>query len=165
MNTYFASPERASDADLKKEIEEASKNLVVDELLHSVGGVLAVLNEHRQILAVNEGLIEMLGIPDAGEVLGLRPGEAVHCVHCNEMPGGCGTSRACASCGAVVSIVSSLASDRPEEGTCALSGAPFKDCYSVRGGIDTVLPVDMYVPGCPPKPEAIVDGIAKLITK
>ena len=50
-------------------------------------------------------------------------------------------------------------------GTCAISGAPFKDCYNVYGGIDAVLPVDAYVPGCPPKPEAIIDGIAKLIQK
>lgn len=48
-------------------------------------------------------------------------------------------------------------------GACALSGAPFKDCYNVLGGIDSVLPVDAYVPGCPPKPEAIIDGISKLI--
>lgn len=50
-------------------------------------------------------------------------------------------------------------------GTCAISGAPFQECYNVHGGIDTVLPVDAYVPGCPPKPEAIIDGIAKLIQK
>jgi len=50
-------------------------------------------------------------------------------------------------------------------GTCAISGAPFQECYNVRGGIDTVLLVDAYVPGCPPKPEAIIDGIAKLIQK
>jgi NADH-quinone oxidoreductase B subunit len=50
-------------------------------------------------------------------------------------------------------------------GACALSGAPFKDCYNVHGGIDMLLPVDAYIPGCPPKPEAIIDGIAKLIEK
>lgn len=50
-------------------------------------------------------------------------------------------------------------------GTCAISGAPFKDCYNVHGGIDTLLHVDAYVPGCPPKPEAIIDGIVKLIQK
>ena len=50
-------------------------------------------------------------------------------------------------------------------GTCAVSGAPFKDCYNVYGGIDKVLPVDVYIPGCPPKPEAIIDGIVKLIQK
>ena len=50
-------------------------------------------------------------------------------------------------------------------GACALSGAPFKDCYNVHDGVDTLLPADAYVPGCPPKPEAIIDGIAKLIEK
>jgi len=50
-------------------------------------------------------------------------------------------------------------------GSCACSGAPFKDCYNVHSGIDAVLPVDVYVPGCPPKPEAIIDGIAKLLQK
>ena len=48
-------------------------------------------------------------------------------------------------------------------GTCALTGAPFKDCYNVSGGIDSILHVDAYIPGCPPKPEAIIDGIAKLL--
>ena len=50
-------------------------------------------------------------------------------------------------------------------GACAVSGAPFRDCYNVHGGIDSVLPVDAYIPGCPPKPEAIIDGIAKLIQR
>jgi NADH-quinone oxidoreductase B subunit len=50
-------------------------------------------------------------------------------------------------------------------GTCAISGAPFMGCYNVYGGIDTVIPVDVYVPGCPPKPEAIINGIVKLIPK
>jgi NADH-quinone oxidoreductase B subunit len=49
-------------------------------------------------------------------------------------------------------------------GACALTGSPFKDCYNVNGGIDTLFHVDAYIPGCPPKPEAIIDGIAKLIS-
>ena len=50
-------------------------------------------------------------------------------------------------------------------GSCALSGGAFRGCYGVEGGIETVVPVDVYVPGCPPRPEAIVDGIAKLLEK
>jgi NADH-quinone oxidoreductase B subunit len=50
-------------------------------------------------------------------------------------------------------------------GSCACSGGVFQGCYNVLGGIDQVIPVDMYVPGCPCKPEAIIDGMVKLLEK
>ena len=48
-------------------------------------------------------------------------------------------------------------------GTCSCSGGVFTDCYCVQGGVNTVIPVDAFIPGCPVKPEAIIDGVAKLI--
>ena len=48
-------------------------------------------------------------------------------------------------------------------GTCACSGGVFQGCYNIMGGIDQVIPVDAYIPGCPPRPEAIIDGIVKLL--
>ncbi|MGQ9848711.1 MAG: NADH-quinone oxidoreductase subunit B family protein [Aggregatilineaceae bacterium] len=48
-------------------------------------------------------------------------------------------------------------------GSCALSGGAFQGCYNILGGIDQVIPVDVYVPGCPPRPEAIIDGVVKLL--
>ena len=50
-------------------------------------------------------------------------------------------------------------------GACALTGGVFQGCYNVMEGIDKVLPVDVYIPGCPPKPEAILAGIVKLLGK
>jgi len=49
-------------------------------------------------------------------------------------------------------------------GSCALSGGVFRGCYNVMGGIDQVIPVDAYIPGCPPRPEAIIDGVVKLLS-
>jgi NADH-quinone oxidoreductase B subunit len=48
-------------------------------------------------------------------------------------------------------------------GTCACSGGVFRGCYNVKGGIDAVVPVSAYIPGCPARPEAIIDGLAKLL--
>lgn len=50
-------------------------------------------------------------------------------------------------------------------GTCACSAGVFEGCYCVEGGIDTAVPVDMYIPGCPARPEAIIDGVVKLLSQ
>jgi NADH-quinone oxidoreductase subunit B len=47
-------------------------------------------------------------------------------------------------------------------GACAISGGPFKQGYNVLKGIDRYIPVDIYIPGCPPHPQAVLDGLLKL---
>lgn len=49
-------------------------------------------------------------------------------------------------------------------GTCSCSGGVFQGCYNVEGGIDSVIPVSAYIPGCPARPEAIIDGVVKLLS-
>ena len=48
-------------------------------------------------------------------------------------------------------------------GTCACSGGVFSGCYNVKAGINSVIPVSAYIPGCPASPKAIIDGVVKLL--
>ncbi|MEM3382885.1 MAG: NADH-quinone oxidoreductase subunit B family protein [Nitrososphaerales archaeon] len=50
-------------------------------------------------------------------------------------------------------------------GTCCISGGVFNGCYNVYPGLDSVIPVDAYIFGCPPKPEAIINGVVALLKK
>ena len=136
LNTFYAPAARATDAEVQEHARSMLGNPVIDTLLKSIGGFLAILNEQRQILVANETFLKSLGVSDVSEVLGLRPGEALQCIHATEHEGGCGTSEYCATCGAVVAIMSCLGNNEPVESSCCLSirkeGAT-KDLYfSVR---------------------------------
>lgn len=66
-------------------------------------------------------------------------------------------------------IVEQIYSQMPEPkvvvavGICACNGGVFKDCYNIIGGADKVIPVDIYVPGCAARPEAIIDGVVQAV--
>lgn len=68
-----------------------------------------------------------------------------------------------------IPIVKQLYEQMPEPkvvvavGICATSGGIFADCYNIVGGVNKVLPVDVYVPGCAARPESIIDGVVKAL--
>lgn len=119
--TYFAPPERKSEKALLKDLEIILGNPLVSEMLFLLSGVVMIINDKRQIVTANKAFLEMAGIDTPLDLLGLRPGEALDCVHAHENPGGCGTAEACASCGAAMAIVTCLCTDKPVERYCALT--------------------------------------------
>jgi NADH-quinone oxidoreductase B subunit len=48
-------------------------------------------------------------------------------------------------------------------GACAMSGCVYRGAYNICGGLDQVIPVNVYIPGCPVRPDAILDGVVKLL--
>jgi K+-sensing histidine kinase KdpD len=119
--TRFAPAERASGHRLDNDIKLAANNSFIDGLMNISNGLFAVLNDRRQIVALNDSFIKYLGVEDAGAIMGLRPGESVNCVHACKMPGGCGTSDYCKTCGAAIAIMTALETRQPQERTCAVT--------------------------------------------
>ncbi|MFA6500167.1 MAG: ATP-binding protein [Desulfurivibrionaceae bacterium] len=136
METYFTPAVRSTPDELKLDIARVSNNPVIDGLMHSVGSVLAVLNSARQILAVNNSLLDSLGLAVSRDAIGLRPGEALKCMHAHEAPHGCGTTKHCATCGAAIAIATSLETNMPVERKCIIraqhNGVETDVCFLVR---------------------------------
>ena len=134
--TYFAPGARAEGAVLQRDIAFVASNPVIDALLALAGGMLAVLNEERQAIALNPTFTEALGIRNSERAFGLRLGEILRCDHADEPPHGCGTTEFCSSCGAAVAIVACLTTETTQERKCilttTLSGAPREMCFHVR---------------------------------
>ncbi len=120
MDSSFAPAKRTEKRKLKNQIADISQNPIMDALLKTASGLLVVLNEDRQIVALNHSFIEKLGIKDAQEALGLRLGETMGCVHAVKKPAGCGTTEYCVSCGAAIAMMAAIMDNQTNEQTCAL---------------------------------------------
>lgn len=118
--TFFASAERTSPEDLRLEAEACLTHPVTRFLMDAMGGLVLILDPHRQVLATNERLQAVLA-PGDETPLGRRPGEVFGCIHVSEGPGGCGTSRACAHCGAVLAVLEAQRTGRPVQSECLLT--------------------------------------------
>jgi signal transduction histidine kinase len=107
--TLFAPPERATREATGRQSELLLATEMLPVLFDAVEQMILVLNPQRQIVFANRAARRVLGAARTVELIGLRPGEAVDCIHASEHAAGCGTSEACTQCGAVnVILVSQL---------------------------------------------------------
>lgn len=105
VNSHFADPVRSSSAKIAGDSELLQSERALLDILGTVSGISAVLDENRQIVYANDAFLGILGIGSIEQVIGRRPGEAVSCINSATMEAGCGTSQACMYCGAVNSIL------------------------------------------------------------
>ncbi|WP_022669374.1 sensor histidine kinase [Desulfospira joergensenii] len=120
MDTYFAPVQRTDRRKFKNQISSISQSPVMNALLQTAAGILVILNEDRQIVALNHVFLEKLGIRDINEVLGFRLGESLNCIHAHKKPAGCGTTEFCPSCGAAIAMMSAIRENKTKEQICAL---------------------------------------------
>ncbi|MCE5312868.1 MAG: HAMP domain-containing histidine kinase [Nitrospiraceae bacterium] len=121
VKTYFASPERVSFDDARIESDSITNDPIVQVILKAVSGHLLILNRHRQVIAANEEVLSSLRLRTMDSVIGKRPGEAFFCEHSDEGPGGCGTSRHCRACGAVIAMLAALENLQPSDNRCYMT--------------------------------------------
>lgn len=121
LPTHFAPAERLIDQELQQSIASIVHHPILNVIMTTNRGLIAILNQWRQIVAMNRGLMDSLGIDEPEQYFGQRPGEVLNCVHAKEMEGGCGTTMACPSCGAVLAVIATMASRRPVEKDCILT--------------------------------------------
>jgi signal transduction histidine kinase len=121
--TLFASPDRASAAEIAgQHAAFAGVAPLIVDTLNAIPDIVLVLNQHRQIIFANKALLEFLDCAPA-EVLGLRPGEALDCVHARDEEWGCGTSEFCRMCGAARAVLQSLAGETAVQ-ECRITRTP-----------------------------------------
>lgn len=120
MDTFFAPAQRTALLKFKNQVQDVSQSRVMSTLLETSAGILVVLNEDRQIVALNHAFLEELGLTDIEAVLGLRIGESLSCSHAFDKPNGCGTTEHCISCGAAIAMMSVIRDGKEDEQICAL---------------------------------------------
>ena len=107
LTTDYASAERMENKCIFNQSLKIKALPIIKGLVDLVPDAFLVLNEQRQIVFCNNSFLTILGGIEETEVLGDRPGEALHCIHAGESNGGCGTSKFCKYCGAVNTILQS----------------------------------------------------------
>ena len=105
-STQFASPERRPLQVILHQSDVLSRAPLLIRALEAMPTLCVILNKERQIVFANSALLRALGLRDLSSVHGLRPGEALDCIHAFERHEGCGTTEFCRTCGAVKSILS-----------------------------------------------------------
>ena len=107
--TFFAPSPRRPRKEAVLRFNDIATNALVRQLLDAVSEACVILNRERQIVFANEALTLLVKAEDPLALCGLRPGEALRCVHAFERDEGCGTTEFCRTCGAVNAILRSQA--------------------------------------------------------
>ncbi len=113
--TFFAPAEREPIEIVHRQAGSFDRTPVANTVFNAGLNYLLVVNACRQIVLASENVLDLVPDKTMDQIIGLRPGEALECIHSHDCDGGCGTSMFCCQCGAVKVILSGLAGSRDLE--------------------------------------------------
>ena len=132
-STKFAPFERKPLQDIVRQSDALSQAPLLTRTLDAMPTLCMILNRERQIVFANRAFLRLLGLEDLSSVCGLRPGEAIDCLHAFERHEGCGTTEFCRTCGAVKAILAS------QQGT-----EDVQECRIIRRGDSDALDLRVW---------------------
>lgn len=130
-NTSFAPAERDAIENVLHDADILQTCLLAEHVAHVIPSILVILNMQRQVVYMNQRLMDVLAGSTSREVLGKRPGELFDCVHAHEKKAGCGTTEFCCECGAVNAILKSQREKVAVEEECRITSSA-GDSYDFR---------------------------------
>jgi hypothetical protein len=106
--SFFAPAKREPIKVVQRQAKRLGRSPLTRTVLNASLNYLFLLNARRQIVMASENVLELVPDKKMGEIIGMRPGEALGCVHAYECASGCGTSQFCRTCGTLRVILSGL---------------------------------------------------------
>ena len=117
----FAPATRKNNTEVMLQYDSINNQPMDWSLLNMIPELSMILKSDRQIVFANKAILDFLSIEDASQILGLRPGEALNCIHAENDSGGCGTTDFCRMCGAVNSILETQETHVEDMRECEIS--------------------------------------------
>lgn len=111
LDTHYAPARRKSLEEIREEVKEFF-NTNFEEILNSIPNMAIIVNKERQVVFLNQAVLQLLGIKDIEVAMGSRPGEIFKCIHSKDYIHGCGTGQNCRYCGAVNAVLQSLETNK-----------------------------------------------------
>ncbi len=137
----------ADNTELERQVRIIRENRLIATLLNAADLMLMILNRNRQIVFASEKFLLMVGLEDDRLVTGLRPGNAIHCIHSEEDPSGCGGSEACRHCAALRIVQQAIDGGQTltDEATLLFHSQGRDNALNI---LEHVVPADLYGEDC-----------------
>jgi signal transduction histidine kinase len=133
--------------DLRTQFDDFSKEIVLSRILDAMPSICMIVTRDRQIIYANKAMVDAVGAADSFALCGLRPGEALRCIHSSEAADGCGGAEACTTCGSLDAVLAGNTEQSPREFRITRIGEEVMDAriwaapIEVRGEAYTLLTI------------------------